>query len=490
MSALFGSPRGRYRTIELQGEEANQGPYFLAAGESGVNLFIVAGSERVSVDGETMTRGQDRDYVIDYVRGTVTFTYRRLITSESLIVVEYEEGEGPYARSVVGGGVGGQLQLGGLPVALQARITREEDDTGRLRSGELDPDDEAVLAAAGDDPLQAVAPGATPVDPGQGQYIQVGSGDDEHFEFASEGGDWTLEFFYAGAGLGDYDLSNLTESGLRVYTWVGDGRGSYRVGRELPLPGSQSLVTLVADVGDTSQARLHAEWHLSRSDLNVLSDRDDGDNTGAAGQLALSSGDLGLAGGRLQLHGALEDRGDRFAPFTVAKTIHDFEGWGLGSRARRAGFLEQRDRELSGGLSWRTGQGRDLAAVALDAGRLEHGADLTADRTTARGNWSWRGGHGRHLWRQAESRDGQDPLEIQRRDQQHDLRWQLGAGGAAGRLPPAALARRRAGRRRGSRLSPGGDHRRPGVGAWSGVDLGRAVHPRHRRLPAPGELGA
>jgi len=41
---LFGSPKGRYRTIELRGEEANQGPYFLGGGEAGQNLFIVAGT--------------------------------------------------------------------------------------------------------------------------------------------------------------------------------------------------------------------------------------------------------------------------------------------------------------------------------------------------------------------------------------------------------------------------------------------------------------
>ena len=74
-------------------------------------------------DGERLTRGADKDYVIDYVRGTITFTYRRLITAESTIVVEFEEGEGPYARTVVGGGgkfdftfpVGGGL-AGGLAV--------------------------------------------------------------------------------------------------------------------------------------------------------------------------------------------------------------------------------------------------------------------------------------------------------------------------------------------------------------------------------------
>ncbi|MBU1675342.1 hypothetical protein KKA85_06125, partial [bacterium] len=73
---LAGSPRGLYRTLQILGEEANQGPYFLGGGEAGAQVFIVAGSERVLIDGIQLTRGADRDYVIDYVRGTLTFTYR------------------------------------------------------------------------------------------------------------------------------------------------------------------------------------------------------------------------------------------------------------------------------------------------------------------------------------------------------------------------------------------------------------------------------
>jgi len=261
--ALFGSPRGRYRTVELRGEESNQGPYFLGGGEAGQNLFIVAGTERVTLNGELLTRGADRDYVVDYVRGTVTFTYRRLITAESIIMVEFEEGEGAYRRGVVGAGGGARFRLFDAPGEMAVRWTRERDDASRLRTGQLSPEDELVLAAAGDDPLAAVAEGATQVDPGAGNYLQVTAGDTLYYEYAEDGGDWDVQFFYAGPGLGDYDLTNLTESGVRVYTWMGPQLGSYGVGRLIPLPDSHGLVTLSLDLGDSNRACLHAEWNVS-----------------------------------------------------------------------------------------------------------------------------------------------------------------------------------------------------------------------------------
>ena len=424
--ALFGSPRGRYRTLELRGEESNQGPYFLGGGESGLNLFIVAGSERVTVDGEVLTRGSDHDYIVDYVRGSVTFTFKRLITTDSLIVVEFEEGEGPYSRSVVGGGGGKAFTIGSTAVAVGVRMTRERDDSSRLRTGELSPEDEAVLAAAGDDPLAAIASGAVAVTAGTGDYDRVEVGDEEHFEFATEGGDWSVSFFYAGAGQGDYDLENLTEAGVRVFVWRGEDLGSYRVGRQLSLPDSQSLVTMTADVGDTSGAGLHAEWHQSSRDLNTLSDGGDEDNQGHAAYVEARSGRIGFGGGDLTTRAAWQRRGDRFAPFLVARTIHDYAGWGLDDRARRDGFLDERDAELTGEVAWRTGGTGRTLTIRGNLGSLDHGSDLSANRVTGAGTWEWAGGRGQHAWNRATSRDTVDPLDIERQDHDHQMRWKVG----------------------------------------------------------------
>lgn len=424
--ALFGSPRGRYRTIEIRGQEANQGPYFLGAGATGRNLFVVAGSERVVMDGQLLTRGSDRDYVIDYVRGTVTFTYRRLVTSETLIVVEFEEGEGAYGRTVVGGGAATRVDLGVSRADIGVRLIREADDAARLRSGELTDQDEAILRQAGADPFAAVAPGAVQVEPGRGDYVRHEVDGDVRYEFVENDGDWQVVFFFAGQGLGDYKLTRLTETGVRVYTWVGLPEGSYRVGRLLPLPEAHTLVTLTAAAGDSAKAGIRAEWHLSSRDRNVLSALDDEDNEGKAAHLAAHTGPLAAGGGILAGRAAWRWRDDRFASFQMTRSVHDYEGWGLGDRARRPGFFEVRENEALMAATWQAAGRRGALDVEAEAGRLEHGESLSAKRLAGGGSWRWLGGRGYHRWRRAASRDESDPLDIERREQAHGVGWRLG----------------------------------------------------------------
>jgi len=352
IEVLAGSPRGVYRLLQIRGQEANQGPYYLAGGTGGQNLFIVSGSERVSLDGELLTRGSDRDYVIDYVLGTVTFTYRRLITSESNIVVEYEEGEGPFGRTVVGAAAAANLLVPGIdaPLTMGVRVTREQDDPKRLRTGELGSEDQAILERAGDNQNLALAPGATTTVPGEGHYDESLAGAKTIYVYNASGGNFDVEFFHAGIGLGDYNLDHISSTGVKVFVYAGTLAGSYLPGRPLDMPTSQNLVTMTAAIGDTSSQHLTAEFNIADSDRNQLSDLDNDDNKGTASRVDaevkerhLQVGNLSL--GKVNLSGHFERKEANFIPFQTHKTIFSYNQWGLEDRARRSGFLEEFDQE-------------------------------------------------------------------------------------------------------------------------------------------------
>jgi hypothetical protein len=425
VAALAGSPRGLYRTIQLRGEEANQGPYQLGAGGAGV--FLVAGSERVRLDGQPMTRGADRDYVVDYVRGTVTFTYRRLITADSEIVVEFEEGEGPYSRTVAGGQAEAAADVGFLgdrTAALTLRLVRERDDPTRLRTGELSEADRATLAAAGDAP--AVASGLTAVAAGAGDYRLETIGGVQVAVRDTLAGDYLVEFYDVGAGLGDYGVASLTALGATVYAYRGPGGGSFRIGRLLPAPSSQRLATFLATLGDPLRPLVAVEWDASSRDANVLSGRDDADDAGGALRAALDLGSRawrpgGRSVGVVALQASHEDLGARFAPFQLARDLFRYDRWGLGDRARRAGFLRERDVESTATGSLTSGGGTRRLRLEGQWGRLSHGASLDARRAGADADWAFGRLDGASRWREARSEDAADPLDVLRREQSHAL---------------------------------------------------------------------
>ncbi len=85
----FAASEGRYASIALIMSEGVQGPYELSGARGEKNIIIIAGTEKVWLNGILMRRGEDQDYVIDYSAAQITFTGRRLITPESRVVVDW-----------------------------------------------------------------------------------------------------------------------------------------------------------------------------------------------------------------------------------------------------------------------------------------------------------------------------------------------------------------------------------------------------------------
>ncbi|HET6349173.1 MAG TPA: hypothetical protein VFH88_08830 [Candidatus Krumholzibacteria bacterium] len=328
VSAAAAETKGEFRSMQFRGTTGLQGPYALLSQGRTTNDVIIAGTERVYVDGTRLQRGQNQDYVIDYDAGTITFTPRRLITTDTEIAVDFEVTAQRYARSTVMAS-GEKLKLGG-GMDLSLLFARETDDNGSPKNITLTDADRKVIAAAGDDPRKAVTGGITQTTVGQGQYVRVPAdslaGTPAYYRFDELQGDYQVAFVEVGTGNGDYRRAGISTRGTPYFEFVGVGQGTYRTGRLLPLPESSDVYTARLE-RPNGAFTMDGEWNLSDHDANTLSALDDNDNLGTAAQLHMGLRHDGTW--RVGLAGAGSYLEDTFHSFDRVRPGYYYRDWNL-----------------------------------------------------------------------------------------------------------------------------------------------------------------
>lgn len=199
------SSQGEYFTNRFWGEDNKQGPYYLKGKNGEKNVMILPGTERVWVDGEECQRGSDNDYTMDYSRGTIQFTPRKLITSDSRITVDFEYSVENYQRDLYSGNLGTRFWNG--KVEIKAGEITEQDNKNHPSSFTLSSEDKQILSQAGNERFLASKDGALLVGEKKGDY---------DLAYDSSGNPY---YQYAGPDSGSYDVS---------FSWVGEKKGSYQ----------------------------------------------------------------------------------------------------------------------------------------------------------------------------------------------------------------------------------------------------------------------
>ena len=249
-----GVAKGKFASLDLAPLDNVQGPYRLTGPNGEQFIIVLAGSERVYLDGRLQTRGFDYDYTIDYNLAEITFSPRHLITRNSRLKVDFEYSDLNYSRALYT--LSHYQQLGRLQ--LRANFYQEADDPNNLANLSLSGSDLLTLRAAGN-VSQVQTPGADSAAFNRGlvQYHRVAfttsSGLGAYkYVYATDSlrGVYTVRFTDVGDGLGDYTLSTTnTSANGRVYEYVGPGLGRYRAVRVLPTP----LLKQMATAGATFQ---------------------------------------------------------------------------------------------------------------------------------------------------------------------------------------------------------------------------------------------
>lgn len=283
--------KGKYARNFINGVEGNQGPYKLRGIENETFIIILAGTEKVYIDGRLLSRGQENDYTIDYNIAEVTFTPNNLITKDKRIVVEFEYSDKHYARSMFF--INDEFETKKLKVKFN--YFSEQDIKNQSIQPELSPEQKYQLSIIGDSLNKAFYPNIDSVGYGSNEILYkmvdtlvYGFIFDSVFVHSTnpDSAYYRLGFSNVGQGNGNYIQVKSSANG-RVFQWIapdqiGNLQGSFEPVVLLITPKKKQMVTIGTEYAFSENTKTSIEFGYSNNDINTFSSKNNDDNSGFA----------------------------------------------------------------------------------------------------------------------------------------------------------------------------------------------------------------
>jgi hypothetical protein len=322
--------------------EGNQGPYKLYGANNELYFAVLAGTEKVFIDGQLMSRGEDQDYIIDYNTAEITFTVKRLITKDSRIQVEFQYSDRNYLNSLL-------YANDEININKKWKISIGAYDNSDAKNSSinqtLSTEQKQFLSQIGNNTDSARFPNAVP-DTFSVNKILYKKIDSLHngihdtiyvYSVSSSDTLYNLSFTNVGPGKGDYTLLNNGNANGRVFQWVaplnGGKQGDWDPVILLITPKKQQLITAAVQYFFNDKTSLKVEAALSNYDVNTFSEKGKGADQGVATKIDYSMRHNILGGWKpgleLQTHVGYEYVQDKFKPVETLRNIEFNRDWSL-----------------------------------------------------------------------------------------------------------------------------------------------------------------
>jgi hypothetical protein len=334
--------KGKFTKNVIKPLEGNQGPYRLYGANNELYFAVLAGTERVYIDGELLTRGEDQDYIINYNTAELTFTVRRLITKDSRIQVEFEYSDRNFLNSMLY--ANDEITINKkLKVSIGAYSNADAKNSSINQT--LSTEQKQFLSQIGNNTDSARYPNAMrdTFSVNKILYKKIDTSyngiHDSIYVYSIDRNNqlYNLSFTNVGAGKGNYNIVSGGKANGRVFTWIrplnGIAQGTWEPVILLITPKQHQLITTAAEYILNKNSTIKTELAISNYDANTFSSKDQGDNQGLAAkvdyamqQQIVKKKDHSLI---LQTTLGYEHVQDKFRPLERLRNIEFNRDWSL-----------------------------------------------------------------------------------------------------------------------------------------------------------------
>lgn len=331
--------KGKFTRNVFQGLEGNQGPYRLTGANNEFFFIVLAGTERVFIDGELLQRGEDADYIINYNTAEVTFTPRRMITKDARIQIEFEYADRNFLNANVYLNQSVDINK---KVKVTVGLFNNSDAKNSQINQVLDTRQKQFLYNVGDSINRAFYPTAVQDTFGlekilyEKVYVTNPLFIDSFYQYSTDPAvaQYSLSFADVGPGNGNY-VPDFNGANGKVFRYVAP-TGNIKNGQFEPVtllvtPKKQQIVSVGTHYQIDKNNTLNTEVAISNFDVNTFSAKNGGDDKGAAAKVNYTNtANLNAAKGLTLTSGIdYEYVQQKFRPLERIRNVEFSREWGL-----------------------------------------------------------------------------------------------------------------------------------------------------------------